>query len=79
MGSRHQAKLPPWKWGALHPWSAAVLAAALAALLILLLVLTGMATSNALRLSVVVVPIVFVLVGAHNSLRFREYRRSISQ
>ncbi len=79
MGSRPQAKLPPWKWAALHPWRAAVLAAALATLLILLLVLIGMTTSNALSLSVVVVPIVFVLVGVHNSLRFREYRRSMRQ
>jgi hypothetical protein len=54
--------LPPWKWAAKHPWGAAAAAAACASVMICISVLLGMEGSSAWMLSVVILPVVFLLV-----------------
>jgi hypothetical protein len=71
--------LPPWKWAAKHPWGAAAAAAACASVMICISVLLGMEGSSAWMLSVVILPVVFLLVGVHNSFRFKDYLRNLDQ
>ena len=75
LGSEEQSKTPPWKWAAEHPWGAAAVSAGGCGLLILALIVVGMERSSGLALASVIIPVIFVMVGVHNSLAFKDLRR----